>query len=92
MKSAIECIDDDTKNVDDCSMNEHIFETVSNIETRLTFSPSILEFRVSSTYTIYVFLIRKIFHFCGFYMIKGDEKILKRYNGKWYFRTTDKSY
>lgn len=54
MKSALECIDDDTKNVDGCSMNEHVFKMVSNVETRLTFSPSIVEFRVSYTYTIYM--------------------------------------
>jgi len=65
MKFALECINDDTKNVDDCSMNEHVFETVSNVETRLIFSPSVIEFRVSYTYTIYVFLIRSIFNFCG---------------------------
>jgi hypothetical protein len=50
IKSTLEHKDDNTINVDDCSMNEHVFETISNVETRLKFSPNIIEFRVSHTY------------------------------------------
>ncbi|XP_022175737.1 uncharacterized protein LOC111037460 [Myzus persicae] len=44
-------LDDVTKRMDDCSLNELVFETVSNLETRLTFNPNPIEFKVMKRYS-----------------------------------------
>ncbi|XP_029346178.1 uncharacterized protein LOC100574627 [Acyrthosiphon pisum] len=51
MESALDLIDDNTKSMGACSLNEHVLETVSNVETRLTFSPNPIEFRVMKRYS-----------------------------------------
>lgn len=48
-------VDYDTKSVDVCSLNDHVFAMVSSVETMLTFSPNPIEFRVSYKYDKFFF-------------------------------------